>query len=107
MGKPVATASQVRQCFVDCDLASPSRIAQYLSEGLSGTQPRFVKAEGGYRLERSQKEKIATALGAKQRAVQTSAELRALEGLLSDQASKEYLSEAIDCFEAGANRGAV
>jgi hypothetical protein len=49
-GQPSATASQVDQCFRDCDMAPPTRTAAFLSEGLKGNQPHFVKAKtGGYR----------------------------------------------------------
>lgn len=108
LGKPAATASEIKQCFVECDITPPGRIAQYLSEGLSRRPPHYVKASGtGYRLDRSRKEAIAKSLGARDAAVQTSAELRNLEKLFPDGATKDYLDEAIVCFEAGANRAAV
>lgn len=89
-------------------MSPPTRTAQYLSEGLKGIRPHFVKAKGGgYRLDRFTKERIGKILGSGQEVVQTSAELRALEKLFPDGATKSYLSEAIDCFEAGANRGAL
>lgn len=107
-GKPFATVADVRQCFVDCDITPPKRIAQYLSEGVSKRPAQFVKApEMGYRLERSRKEGIARSLGERTAIVQTSAQLRALESQFPDGPTKAYLSEAIDCFETGANRAAV
>lgn len=102
-----ATAGKVDQCFRDCDLGPPSRTAQILSEGLAGKRIDFVKVASGYRLERSRKEEIAKSLGARKDVVQTSAELRALESLFTDADTKEFLKEAVDCFEAGANRAAV
>ena len=39
--------------------------------------------------------------------MQTAVELRALEGLFTAPDTKAFLKEAIDCFEAGANRAAV
>lgn len=107
-GQVSATVSSINQCFIDCDMSPPTRTAQYLSEGLKGNQPHFVKVKGGgYRLDRFKKEQLGKTLDARKDVVQTSAELRALEKLFPDGATKSYLSEAIDCFEAGANRGAV
>lgn len=102
-----ATAGKVDQCYRDCDIPPPTRTAQMLSEGTNGKRVDFVKVPGGYRLERSRKEAIAKSLGARKDVVQTSAELRALEALFSDPDTKAFLKEAIDCFEAGANRAAV
>lgn len=107
MGQAAATASQVDQCFRDCDMAPPNRTAQILNEGLSGPRPYFVKVPGGYRLERFCKEEIGKSLGARKEVVQTSAELRDLEKLFPAGATKDYLDEVIVCFEAGANRAAV
>lgn len=106
-GKAGATATEIAQCFRECDLAPPARLASYLSEGLSGPRPDYIKVPSGYRLERKRKEEIAKSLGARKDVVQTSAELRALEGLFTDSDTKAFLKEAIDCFEAGANRAAV
>jgi len=39
--------------------------------------------------------------------MQTSAELRSLEATFPDGAKRTFLSETVDCFEAGANRAAV
>ncbi|MGT2503897.1 TIR domain-containing protein [Bradyrhizobium guangxiense] len=56
---PAATVTQVGECFRACDLALPSRLAPYLSDGLKSNPPKFVKANGGYKLQRSYREIVA------------------------------------------------
>lgn len=46
-------------------------------------------------------------LGAEKVTAQTSATLRTLEHKLPEGADKDFLKEAIDCFEAGANRATI
>lgn len=106
-GATEVTPAQVAQCFTDCDLTVPGRLRSYLSEGVSNKPQRYVKTANGYRLQRHFADEMSDKLGARHAVVQTSVELRALEKLITDPVTKDYLSEAIDCFEAGANRGAV
>lgn len=106
-GNDKVTAGAVGQCFIECDLTPPGRLAQYLTEGLTSSPPRYVKAPGGYRLHRAYKDHLSSLLGTQRVVQQTSAELRALEGLFTDGDTKAFLQEAINCFEAGANRAAV
>jgi predicted nucleotide-binding protein len=56
---PAATVTQVGECFRACDLALPSRLAPYLSDGLKSSPPKFVKANGGYKLQRGYREIVA------------------------------------------------
>jgi hypothetical protein len=108
IGAPVASAAEVSQCFDDCDLSPPSRLAAYLSEGLSSEPQRYVKGEhGGYKLQRHYREELSKMLGAERTVAQTSVELRRLESALQDGPKKAFLTETIDCFEAEANRAAV
>ena len=52
-------------------------------------------------------EALSRKLGAETVTAQTSATLRGLEQKLPAGANKEFLKEAIDCFEIGANRAAI
>ncbi|MBX3500341.1 MAG: hypothetical protein KF889_12910 [Alphaproteobacteria bacterium] len=106
-GQKAATAKSLKQCFMDCHLPVPGRIAQYLSEGLTSNPVLFVKVPEGYRLERNRRRIIASSLGVRKEVVQTSSTLRALESDITDPQTKDFLKEAIDCYEAGANRAAV
>lgn len=107
LGEPHFTATMVAKCFAGCDLKAPARIAPWLSEGLKGNPPRYVKVEGGYRLHRSFKAEISAQLGPARIETNTSIELRSLEKKFADGPKKEFLKETIDCFEVGANRATI
>lgn len=59
---PAATVTQIGECFKACDLTLPSRLAPYLSEGLRSTPQKFVKANGGYKLQRLYRDVVANRL---------------------------------------------
>jgi len=107
IAEDVATASSLEKCFHDCDLVGPGNISAELSRGLKGSPPKFVKADGGYRLHRSYREQLANRLGTSRPVIQTAIELRKLEAKLPAGAEKNFLTETIDCFEAGANRATI
>ncbi|PBB39577.1 MULTISPECIES: hypothetical protein [unclassified Mesorhizobium] len=107
-GDTAASAKAINECFAVCDLRVPGRTAAYLSEGTRGRGAKYVKApSGGYRLHRKLSETLSARLGSRRVVVQTSAELRSLEAAFPDGPKKKFLAEAIDCFEANANRAAV
>ncbi|MDF2116685.1 hypothetical protein PY365_13945 [Roseiarcaceae bacterium H3SJ34-1] len=99
-----ATAGMIEKCFHDCNLTPPGRISQYLSEGIS--RKEYVKHYKGYRLQRHYLEKLATRLNATKPKIQSYPELRKLEARVTGL-KKAFLSETIDCFEAGANRATI
>lgn len=106
-GQEAATPRQVNACFEACDLSIPGNVSARLSEGLKGKKPRYLKTKSGYKLQRHMREALSKQLGAETVTAQTSATLRGLEHKLPAGADKEFLKEAIDCFEAGANRAAI
>jgi hypothetical protein len=106
-GQDTATPKQVAECFSACDLVVPGNVGARLSEGLKSKPPKYIKANGGYKLQRHMREALSRKLGAETVTAQTSATLRGLEQKLPAGANKEFLEEAIDCFEIGANRAAI
>lgn len=106
-GLPDVTTELVGKCFTDCDLSVPKRLRSYLSEGVTQRPQRYTRTSAGYRLQRHFSDALSSKLGDRRVIVQTSVELRALESGFAEGPIKTYLGEAIDCFEAGANRGAV
>jgi hypothetical protein len=60
---PAAAVTQIGECFKDCDLTPPARLAPYLSEGLKSKPQKFVKANGGYKLQRNYRDFVARRLG--------------------------------------------
>lgn len=107
LGQKSATVKEVCDCFSACDLAVPAGVAARLSEGLKSKPKKFIKSDGGYKLERHMRVALAEKLGANAATLQTSATLRSLESKLQEGATKDFLKETIDCFETGANRATV
>lgn len=106
-GQDSATPAQVADCFTACDLGVPKNVPARLSEGLKGKPPRYLRVNGGYKLQRHMREALSKKLGAEKVTGQTSATLRGLEHKLPEEADKDFLKETIDCFEAGANRATI
>lgn len=107
VGQPRFTATMIAKCFTAVDLRAPTRIAPWLSEGLNGDPPRYVKVEGGYRLHRSFKAEIVSKISPDKIERKTSVELRKLERMFPEGPPKAFLKETIDCFEVGANRATI
>jgi hypothetical protein len=104
--QPAATVKDVRRCYEACDLVPPSWLASHFSNGLQKPR-RFIKLDGGYRLENSRREEITKLLGDALAPAQTSAALNALEAQIPVGPKRDFLHETINCFGARANRAAV
>ncbi|WP_292663581.1 hypothetical protein [Mesorhizobium sp.] len=106
-GQDTATPKQVADCFSACDLVVPGNISARLSEGLKAKPPKYIKKKSGYKLQRHMREALSKKLGGETVIAQTSATLRSQEHKLPTGVDKEFLKEAVDCFEIGANRAAI
>ncbi len=106
-GVEVVTPKMVDECFCACDLTPPKRTATHLSEGVKSRPQKFIRMGGGYKLQRHMREALSKQLGAEKIVAQTSATLRGIEHKLAEGATKSFLKETIDCFEAGANRATI
>ncbi|MEG8016612.1 hypothetical protein [Sphingomonas sp. LR55] len=105
---PSATTKDVLACFTECDLALPSYVPQYLSRGLKGKPPTFVKVgTGGYRLERHTKERLAASIGAEMVTLDVPVDLQKLADDLPTGAQKAFLTEALACFGVHAYRATI
>ena len=107
LGNPSCTAKKIDQCFVSLDLQKPTRTAAYLSDSAKGRNPKLIKADIGYKLQRHFRENISKQLGVEKIVLQTSIELRSLEANFPEGKGKDFLSETIDCYEAGAERATI
>ncbi len=110
VGQATATPKQVEECFIECDLTVPGNVSARLNEGTNkkaGSSPHLLKTREGYKLHRHRREQLSAELGESRATVQTSVTLRDLERKLPDGTDKDFLTEAIDCFEAGANRATI
>lgn len=107
LGLEAATPKQVADCFTACDLLAPKNVAARLSEGLTSKPTKYVRSGRGYKLQRHMREALSRRLGAEKVIAQTSATLRGLEHKLPEGGDKDFLKEAVDCFEVGANRATI
>lgn len=106
-GKPAAKVREIENCFRVCDLPMHTRISQYLSENANKKPPRYLKVEGGYRLQLNLREEVGAKIGVERIVLQTSNELRELESRIPAGPSRAFLKETIDCFEIRANRATI
>jgi hypothetical protein len=102
-----ATAKSVERCFKECHLRVPKSIAPHLSKGVSAKPPKFIKVDGGYRLERHHREFLAEYMGADAHTVPIPNELRALELKVVAGPGRDWLKEALDCYSVGAVRATL
>lgn len=107
LNKNSITATDIHKCFVACDLAPPKNISARLSDGAAKNPPTYIKALKGYRLHRHAKAGAAKLLGTQTISVETSGMLRKLEDQITASNTKQFLAEALDCFQVGANRGTI
>lgn len=106
MAEPSAKVKAVRDCYESCDMAPPTWLASHFSKGLKKPR-RYIKLNGGYRLENRRREEIASLLGAGQPDVQTSSALNQLEAKIPVGPTRDFLHETINCFDVRAYRAAV
>lgn len=109
-GKPGSTASDVDECFRAAHLPMYSYVRQYLSRKSShkrGQTPSFIRDKQGYHLTRSKKDELDKKLGTEPVKIETSRVLRELLDKLVVDTERDFLKEAIDCYEVGAYRAAI
>lgn len=104
--RPVASVPEIKRCYEACHLAPLARLPEYLRENSQGGKGKFLKSDGGYKLERSRREELALLLSAPAK-IHAAGELRKLQDRLSEGSQKNFLKELIDCFEIGASRAAI
>ncbi|MCY3626722.1 MAG: hypothetical protein OXG88_03670 [Gammaproteobacteria bacterium] len=108
LNQDAATPRQVSKCFRACDLTEPKSVSARLSEGVKSKPAKYIKVNGGYKLERHWRQTLSKKLEAeRQITIQTSETLRGLVQEFKEGKKKEFLKETIDCFEVGAKRATI
>jgi len=108
--KAGATVGEISECFKTAHMTEYKYIPQYLSKKTvkrAGQKPSFIHNTHGYHLERSRKEKLDETLGVETIKRETSVILRELLTNLTFTSEREFLQEAINCYEIGAYRAAI
>jgi hypothetical protein len=102
--------SSVERCFDVVHLHPPvARVymARHAERG-RGKRPKFVRDAAGYKLERSRRSEIEQQLlPVGPGRVETSQTLRELLPQVRIETERNFLQEAIDCYEVGAYRAAI
>lgn len=109
-GKTSAKTSDIEECFQKTHLPAYPYISQYLSKKSSskkGKTPEFIRDKQGYYLTRFKKEELCKKLGTETVKIETSRTLRELLDKLVVDSERDFLKEAIDCYEIGAYRAAI
>ncbi len=101
--------SEIKECYQLLDLSTPN-VSARLSEGAKNTrnQPRiFLQDNEGWYLERRKKTELDKILQDSPIVQQTNKMLRDLLDDIAVGARKEFLEEAITCYEFGAFRACI
>jgi hypothetical protein len=105
-----ASPAQVANCFVQAELPHYLDVRYYMHKAAQprkGSKPPFVHSQRGYRLERSEKDRIQKSLSDEPFRRETSTTLRSLIGKLATTDERDFLDEAIKCYEVQAYRAAI
>lgn len=106
-GKESVSGKDIEECFALLDLREYSRIPQYLSDSTRMKEPRYVKKDSGYRLERSIYDQVERNTKDEPERVEVSESLEKLASRVKNTQEKEFLIEAMNCFKVQAYRAFV
>lgn len=98
------TATRVKQCFDELHMAPYSNISKYITENLKN---KFIRLKDRYYLEANRKKEIKSLLEIDIYKTVAKKSLNNLTDKLTIESEKEFLREAIICFNVGAYRASV
>jgi len=99
--------SEIRDTFVRENLKAPANVAQYFPKLAEGRNPIFVKKGNIYSFHRSSKKHLDEIYFANTHTQNTSATLRNLLPKLTSEEQKQFLEEAVTCFEVVCYRASI
>ena len=103
-GKEVFNTASIRACYHEVQITEPN-VSREISRLYERKQ--ILRADGGYRLERSEREALDKNYGEHQSTIAVKQLLLDLPGRISDANEKTFLREALDCYKAKAYRAAT
>jgi len=105
-GKESFDQPAIRACYKELSLPEPNYSDQF--KRLNERRPRVVLPHnGGCRLEHSVRAKLDEKYGQHETTIALSKLLKGLQGKISDQAEKLFLSETVTCYHNRAFRAAI
>lgn len=109
-GQTYVNTPEIEECFRKAHIPTYPHISQYLSRKSSsktGQTPIFIRDLDGYCLTRFKKDEIERELSEEPIKKETSNVLRELLSRLTVDSERNFLKEAIDCYEIGAYRATI
>lgn len=106
-GKIIFTAKDIEDCISSLALRPYQRLSVYLSENVGNKVGKYIKAIGGYRLERATFDTIRSAVEAEPERAQVSQQLTELVQKVKDSQERNFLEEAIHCYRVKAFRATI
>lgn len=105
-GEEVLTNSSLRGCFKELHLPAPD-MAVYLPRMAAGRTRDLIRVRGGYKLERSGRQRLATKFGSATAVTVVSRLLSELPSRLTIGTERVFLEEALSCYRVKAYRAAI
>jgi hypothetical protein len=105
-GKETFSNDDLRASFRSAHIDPPD-VSIYLPRMADKGKQLVIKARGGYKLSGTARRELDAKYGDHPVAVQTSQTLRTLPDLIPDIEEREFLQEALSCYQVGAFRAAV
>lgn len=106
-GRGVFGAADVLDCYDLVHLDRPGNIYQLLKQ-MTERRPKVVLKDGqGYKLEKRVRDALEAKYGRRPTAIGVDALLTGLPGLIPAIGEREFLDEALRCFQVGAFRASI
>lgn len=102
----VFSTTDIRDCYDGLHLPVPN-VAMYLSRMTETKPPKALREGNNYKLTRAGRTDLDSKYGVHQTFVHVSKLLNDLPGKVPDIAERNFLTEAIKCYQAGAFRACV
>ena len=99
--------SDLRRCYEQLHFAPPTNLSSQLQQIADKKPPEMLKDSRGFRLEGRVKEQLDKKYSQRQATVAVDAMLEGLQGTISDEAERLFLSEALTCFRCKAFRATI
>jgi hypothetical protein len=108
--KEAIRAQDIEACFDQARITKYSNISSYLSrnsKSAKGKRQKYIRSISGFCLERHYQVELQASLFSEPGKKETSHLLRDLLARLKKDKERDFLQEAIDCYEIGATRASI
>lgn len=105
--KNVFTSTEIKNCFIEENLKVPANVAHYFIKLSEGRNPIFLKKDTSYTFHRTIKKELDNLYLENQHSQNISTALRNLLPKLTSSEQKQFLEEAVICFETKCYRASI